>query len=120
MVETDVEFPTDTGLLFDAVRKALGICAELSDANGLPGWRQDAHHLRKFKKAHRRIQKLKHSTSKDEKKRQARQEQIRQAHLDYLGQAESLLGRVRDTRKQLVKLPAPAAHRRHWARSTGT
>jgi len=60
----------------------------------LPGWRQDAKHLRTFKKAHRRIQKLRHSTSQDEKKRQAREGQIQQAYRDYLGQAETLLGRM--------------------------
>jgi hypothetical protein len=106
VVETDVHYPTDANLLYDAVRKALGLCAGLSDAHQLPGWRQDAHHLRTFKKAHRRIQKLKHSTSKDERKCQAREEQIRQAHRDYLGRAETLLGRVRDTRQQLAALPA--------------
>ena len=68
VVETDVEFPTDTNLLYEAIRKALGLCAELSDAHGLTGWRQDAHHLRKLKKAHRPIQKLRHSTSKDGQK----------------------------------------------------
>jgi hypothetical protein len=106
VVETDVEFPTDTNLLYEAVRKALGLCAELSDAHKLPGWRQDAHLLRNFKKAHRHIQKLRHSTSKDERKCQERGEEIKQAHRDYLGQAETLLARVRDTRQQLAGLPA--------------
>ena len=106
VVETDVEFPTDTNLLYEAVRKALGLCAELSEAHKLPGWRQDAHHLRKLKKAHRHIQKLRHSTSEDEQKRQAREEEIKQAHRDYLGQAETLIVRVRDTRRQLAGLPA--------------
>jgi len=106
VVETDVEFPTDTNLLYEAVRKALGLCAELSDAHGLTGWRQDAHHLRKLKKAHRPIQKLRHSTSKDGQKCQAREEEIKQAHRDYLGQAETLIVRLRDTRRQLASLPA--------------
>jgi len=106
VVETDVEFPTDTNLLYEAVRKAIGLCAELSDAHELTGWRQDAHHLRKLKKAHRRIQKLRHSTAKDEKKRQDRQGEIQQAHRDYLGQAETLIARVRDTRRHLTGLPA--------------
>ena len=105
VVETNVEYPTDTGLLYDAVRKALGLCAELSAAHKLPGWRQDAHLLRKLKQARRRIQMLRHSTAKDEKKRQARLEEIQQAHRDYLGQAETLLVRVRDTRRQLAALP---------------
>ena len=106
VVETDVEFPTDTNLLYEAVRKALGLCAELSGAHKLPGWRQDAHLLRKLKKAHRRIQRLKHSTSKDEQKRQAREEEIKQAHRGYLDLAGSLLGRMRGTRQELANLPA--------------
>jgi hypothetical protein len=106
VVETDVHYPTDANLLYDAVRKALGLCAGLSDAHRLPGWRQDAHQLRTFKKAHRRTQKLRHSNSKDEQKCQAREEQIQRAHRDYLGRAETLLGRVRDTRQQLAALPA--------------
>ena len=31
MVETHVEYPTDTGLLYEAVRKALGLAAELAE-----------------------------------------------------------------------------------------
>ena len=106
VVETDVEFPTDTNLLYEAVRKALGLCAELSGAHRLPGWRQHKHHVRTLKKAHRRIQKLKHSTAKDGRKRQAKQEEIQQAHRDYLDLAGSLLGHVRGTRQQLASLPA--------------
>jgi len=106
VVETNVEYPTDTGLLYDAVRKALGLCADLSDAHGLSGWRQDAHLLRKFKQARRRIQKLKHSTAKDAKKRQDKHGEIQQAHRDYLEQAETLMARMLDTRNQLAALPA--------------
>ncbi len=109
VVETNAEYPTDTGLLYDAVRavrKALGLCAELSEAHGLSGWRQDAHHRRKFKQARRRIQKLRHSTAQDEGKRQARLGEIQQAHRDYLGQAETLIARMRGTRDQLAALPA--------------
>jgi IS5 family transposase len=106
VVETDVHYPTDANLLHDAIRKALGVCAEWSDAHGLPGWRQHKLHLRQFKQAHRRIQTLRHSTAKDEAKRQERQEDIKQAHRDYLDRAEALLGRMRGTRSQLATLPA--------------
>jgi transposase, IS5 family len=107
VVETHVHFPTDTNLLYDAVRKVIGSCAELSEEHGVAGWRQSAYHLRQFKKGYRRIQKLKHSTSKDETKRQAKQEEIQQAHQDYLEQAEGYLERARATREQLVNLPTP-------------
>ena len=35
LVETGVEYPTDTGLLYEAVRKALGVGVELADTHGL-------------------------------------------------------------------------------------
>lgn len=94
VVETGVEYPTDTGLLYEAVRQALG----LADRHGLPGWRQAAHHLRTLKKARRRLQKLNHTTAQDETKRQA--------HRDYLARAEALVSRLRDTRGQLATLSA--------------
>lgn len=50
MGETNDEFPTDTGLVYEAVRKALGLCAELADTHGLSGWRQAAQHLRTLKR----------------------------------------------------------------------
>lgn len=106
VVETGVEYPTDTGLLYEAVRKALGLAAELADRHGLPGWRQAAHHLRTLKKARRRLQTLKHSTAQDDTQRQARQADIQQAHQDYLARAEALVGRLRDTRGQLALRPA--------------
>jgi hypothetical protein len=106
VVETNVEYPTDTGLLYEAVRKALGLAAELADRHGLPGWRQAAHPLRTLNKARRRLQKLKHSTAPDENQRQARQQDIQQAHRDYLERAATLVGRLHDTGGQLAKLPA--------------
>ncbi len=105
VVKTNVEYPTDTGLLHEAIRKALGLGADLADTHGLPGWRQVRHHLRTLKKARRRLQKLKHSTAQDAKKREARQEEIQQAHRDYLERAETLVGRLRDTQSQLAHRP---------------
>ena len=60
LVETGVEYPTDTGLLYEAVRKALGLVSSWPTPTG---WRQCAHYLRTLKKARRRLQKLKHSTA---------------------------------------------------------
>ena len=48
------------------------------------------------------MQQLKRSTAKDEAKRQARQEEIKEAHRAYLEQAEGYLERARTTRLQLV------------------
>ncbi len=101
VVETDVHFPTDTNLLFDAIRKTLQTCADLSEASGLSDWRQSAYHLRRFKKAYRTIQRLRHSNSKDQTKREAKRLQIEAAHQAYLEQAEGYLERARTTLRYL-------------------
>jgi len=101
VVETDVHFPTDINLLWDAVRKTLQTCAEHCEAHDLTEWRQSAYLLRKFKKSYRHIQKLKHSTAKDESKRQAKQDAIKEAHRVYICQAEIYVQRARATIQRL-------------------
>ncbi len=106
--KTDVHFPTDINLLWDAIRKLIEIIAGLCDDVGIAGWRQSAYQLRQFKNLYRQIQRLKHSTAKDADKRAAKREDIRQAHRDYLVRAEELLTRVRETRVQVLLFNVPA------------
>ena len=109
VVETDVHYPTDINLLWDAIRKLIEIIAGLCAEIGITEWRQSAYQLRQFKKLYRQVQRLKHSTSKDPDKRAAKQEDVRAAHRTYLEQAEALLARVRETRVHLVLSQFPAA-----------
>jgi hypothetical protein len=102
VVETDVHFPTDINLLWDAMRKLILIVAGLCKDFGLSGWRQSAYHLRQFKKLYRQVQRLKHSTAKDPEKRAAKQEAVHQAYRDYLAYAEDLLMRLRTSRWDLA------------------
>jgi hypothetical protein len=101
VVKTDVHYPTDSNVLLDAVRKAIETCAQLCRDEGLSDWRQSAYNIRCVKKAYRRVQQLKRSTSKDEAKREARQGEIEQAYRDYLELAGDFLARVRNTRAML-------------------
>ena len=101
VVETHVHYPTDINLLWDAIRKTIEISAGLSQAHGLSDWRQSAFNLRQFKKLYRRAQKLKHSTSQDEVKRQDKEAAMREAHRAYLEQAQVYLARASDTRRKL-------------------
>jgi len=57
VVETDVHFPTDINLLWDAIRKTLSFMKNLSELYGVEGWRQAKHLLRKLKKLYRKCQK---------------------------------------------------------------
>jgi IS5 family transposase len=104
VVETHVHYPTDINLLWDAIRKTIEIAADLCKAHGLTEWRQSAYNVRQFKKLYRRAQKLKHSTAKDEAKREEKQAAMRDAHRVYLEQAQSHLDRARDTRARLAEL----------------
>lgn len=104
VVETHVHYPTDINLLFDAIRKTIEIAGDLCQAHGLTEWRQSAYNVREFKKLYRHAQKLKHSTSKDESKREDKQAAMREAHRAYLEQAQNHLDRARGTRERLAKL----------------
>lgn len=106
VVETNVHFPTDINLLLDAISKVIDLSSELADRHALPGWRQKAYHQCQFKRQYRTVQRLKHSTSKDENKRQARQQEVNEAYRTYLALAESHLARAEQTRQQ-----APAQDR---------
>jgi len=56
VVETDVHFPTDINLLWDAVRKVLQLTHKLSIRLTIAGWRQTPYNIRVMKKLYRRVQ----------------------------------------------------------------
>jgi hypothetical protein len=109
VVETNVHYPTDLNLLWDALRTLIGLIAGLCEELGILGWRQSAYRLRQLKKLYRQVQRLKHSTSQDPEKRAAKQEAVQAAHRAYLESAEALLARVRETRVHLLVCAVPEA-----------
>jgi IS5 family transposase len=102
VVKTDVHFPTDISLLFDATRKTIEECVQLSELHNLVGWRQGQHNIKTFKKQYRIIQKQKHSTSKDETKKLAYEEVVKKSHESYINQAEAFLKRAAATRQAVL------------------
>jgi hypothetical protein len=109
VLETDVHYPTDINLLLDAMRKTIILIKALCDGLGMPGWRQGSHLLKKVKKLFRKSQQLKRSTSKDDSKREIREQLIINAHLSYLVLVESLIIRAKDT-LLAVSSPSIVAH----------
>ena len=103
MVETDVHYPTDINLLFDAVRKTIEECVRLSQSYQLEGWRQYRNNLRQFKKQYRLIQKLRPSTSKVEQIKRAREEKRRKEYLKYVLMANGYQLRVQTSLELLEK-----------------
>jgi transposase, IS5 family len=102
VVKTDIHFPTDINLLFDAIRKAIEECVQLCALHNITGWRQGQHNIKTFKKQYRIIQKQKHSTSKDETKRLAYEEIVKKSHESYINQAAAFLKRARATRQVVI------------------
>jgi hypothetical protein len=94
VLKTDVHFPTDTNLLYDAIRTLIHVCAKWHAQHVLPGWRNHESNRRQFKRQYRKLQKLKHSTSKNEDKKAAKELEIKQAYQDYIDLAGFYLART--------------------------
>ena len=90
VLETDVHFPTDLNLLWDAGRKCVDLIEKYRDQLGyaLPGWR-------KAKDWRRRLKALERVTSKTVHGGGARKEaRVRQAVREYLGAGRDLAAKV--------------------------
>ncbi len=97
VTKTDVHYPTDINLLFDAVRKMITLVMGICDYMDISDWRQGIHHIRKAKKLYRKAQQLKRSSSKDKVKKAEREQLIIDAHNEYINLAQSYVNRVRET-----------------------
>ena len=97
VVETDVHYPTDTNLLFDATRKMISLIAIICSEIGITAWRQSHHNITKVKGLLRGIQRLNRSTSKDEAKRQKRDQFITAEHKNYINVCQGFVLKAKET-----------------------
>lgn len=67
VVETNIHYPTESGLIWDGVRKFVPICAKLADQLGLSGWRQLKHLSNKLKQLARNASRISASNSPHKK-----------------------------------------------------
>ncbi len=95
VLKTNVHFPTDISLLYDAIRILIRTCVKWSLQHALPEWRLHKHNLSKFKRRYRALQKLKHSTSKNDAIKAAKALEIKQAYQDYIDLAGFYLERTK-------------------------
>ena len=79
VVETDVHYPTDINLLFDAMRKVLTLTAQWCDERGMSEWRQHAYNTRQLKRLMRCAQNRKRSRAKSPDKQQDNARLVKQA-----------------------------------------
>jgi hypothetical protein len=94
VVETNVHYPTDSNLLFDATRKAVELTANLCLRLDISGWRQSKSLISKLKKKLRIIQNIRHSTSNDEVKKLKRLQESKDAHANYVKSSIHLITKV--------------------------
>jgi len=97
VVKTDVHYPTDINLLFDAIRKMITLIMGICEHMDITDWRQGKHHIRKAKKLYRRAQQLKRSSSKDKVKKAEREQLIIDAHNEYINLAQLYVDKIRQT-----------------------
>jgi hypothetical protein len=97
VVETDVHYPTNNNLLFDAIRKAIAIIAYVCFRLQISGWRQWQHHIKTIKGLFNGVRKLRKSSSKNKETQAKRDEEIRQAYEKYLDHIESLIPRIEES-----------------------
>ncbi len=104
MVETDVHYPTDTNLLWDAIRKLINQAGRACEDHGIPGWRQYQYYCRQFKKLLRRIQKARYSNSKNEERRQEKNRQVHAIYREYLDSAQFYVDKGKQAQQSLEAL----------------
>ena len=94
--ETDVHYPTDISLLFDAVRKVIQIITNLADRNDITDWRQSKHNIKLLKKLTRIAQKKKRVSARSEKHKEQRDKDIKDAHQELITKAEKYLNKAKN------------------------
>ena len=99
--KTDVHYPTDINLLFDAIRVVITVVARICTEYQY-SWEHSGDDIKKAKTLFRIAQKLKASTSKDEKKQAEREVVIAKAHEAYIELVVAFLQRAKDIKTILI------------------
>ena len=97
VLETNVHFPTDINLLWDAMRKVISLIAQWCEELGMSDWRQNAYNLRHVKRLMRTAQNRKRSKAKSPEQVLKNDALIIAAHQDYLSAAQAYLDKARQT-----------------------
>jgi IS5 family transposase len=101
VVETNVHFPTDINLLFDAMRKLITLTGELCDRHQLSDWRQYRYNVRQVKRLMRAAQNKKRASAKTEEQKKKRDKLIAEAHQEYIDVSQKYLDKACHTIKTL-------------------
>lgn len=87
--ETNIHYPTESGLIWDGVRKFVPLCQELSSMLGINGWRQANHLSKKIKQLAQNIGRV--SASKETGKKEV----VHALYADLLQRTKQLIERAK-------------------------
>lgn len=84
-------------MLLDALRKVIFLTANLCEEEKLTDWRQYQYNFRCMKKLMRKAQNKKRGTARSEERKQRKEEEIKEAHRNYIFSAQNLLDKAKST-----------------------
>lgn len=90
VVETNIHYPTESGLIYDGIRKFVPLCTDLAKSLDIDGWRQAKLLVNKIKKLKQNIGRIAASKSPGSK------DVLKSLYSDLLARSEQLLGRARE------------------------
>ena len=102
VVETNIHYPTESSVIGDGLRKIAKLAAELANENGMDGWRQAKHLLKKAKSLVRAIGRASRAKGQGA-------DRLQPGYKKLLALAEDLLRRARRLLKKLRFQPDPSA-----------
>ena len=101
VVETDVHYPTDINILYDAVRKVIQLVGQLCERHELSDWRQYSYNVKQIKRAMRIVQKKKRASSKTEEQKAKFEKLLKEAHQDLTNLSQQFLNKAEETLAQI-------------------
>jgi transposase, IS5 family len=97
VVETNVHFPTDINLLYDAMRKIITLTAHWCNTHHVSHWRQHQHNVRHLKRLMRTAQNTKRSKAQSKERQKKNAARIIAAHQAYLDVAQHYIDKAKAT-----------------------
>ena len=101
VVETNVHYPTDITLLYDAMRKVITLTARLCELHDESGWRQHVYNVKHVKRKMRTTQMKKRGGGRTEAQKYQRHVDMLEAHQEYIDVAQQYLDKARLSLKTL-------------------
>ena len=102
VVKSNVHYPTDTSLLFDAMKVLINLIGTLANTQGVHGWREYKYCIRKIKTLKRKASNIRRSTSKSKEVIIKREHLIEEAHRELIILCQFMLSKL-DTTIALLK-----------------